>query len=466
MIVEMPGGMVDLLEQRVEVEHRRAKPEVREVVVGLGMMGQISGGASQHAGSNIVGVVGYDMNEVAVYLGKQRAPNVAFAGTFSDLDAIAAKYGDLFNRVKICTPNKFHRDHAKWAAINGKDESLEKPMGRTVAEAQEVLDAALENKVVANIHSQYRYYTTIAMLKNMIDTGQIDAKPVNWGAINAGKVKKIKMGYIQGWQANPSGDIGWRPDVELAGYGKLTGDLGSHLLMTLMHFFDYKGTFKEFNAERYNVIAKRRRIKPGLGALAGAFATPTDAPAYMWEDMDMLDKSKFSGDDRIFATGKYDTGRGYDVDVEFAASQVDTHLFKPGTTEIDYSTHNDNNFYAEVEFEKGVTVRWRQEDPNRLMVEYKGEIRPIERPGAPGQFDAPGGHPDGYEIAGARYDNEMLSVRERGDPKEILAYTKKHLGAGVDVQKMVERWNEAELSTDNSDHIIKNLPKAARLPLF
>lgn len=466
MIVEMPGDMVRLLEERVEQDEKRGRPEIREVDVGLGMMGRISGGASQHAGANVVGVVGYDMNELQVYMATQRAPNVAFLATFNDLPALGKRYGYLFNRVKIMTPNKFHMDHAVWAAENGKDISLEKPMGRTSKEAQSVLEAAVQNEVLGNIHSQYRYYTTIAMLKNMIDTEKIDARSVNWGEIKVGKVKKIKMGYIQGWQANPSGDIGWRPDVDLAGYGKLTGDLASHIIMTLMHLFDYKGSFKEFNAERYNVIAQRRRIKPGLGALAGAFATPTDMPDYMWETMDMLDKTKFSGDDRIFAKGKYDTGKDYDVEFEFAGSQVDPHLFKPGTTDIDYQTHNDNNFYAEVEFENGAIVRWRQEDPNRLMVEYKGETRPIERPGAPAQLDAPGGHGDGYEIAGARYDAEMMGARERGDRNEIIAFTKKYFGAGVDVVKQVEEWNEAELQTTDSKHIIQNLPKAARLPLF
>jgi predicted dehydrogenase len=75
--------------------------------------------------------------------------------------------------IDICTPNDMHQQIAIAAAANGKMVLCEKPLARSVAEAEPMV-AAIEKAGVPNmVWFNYRRVPAIALAKQLIDEGRI-----------------------------------------------------------------------------------------------------------------------------------------------------------------------------------------------------------------------------------------------------------------------------------------------------
>ncbi len=119
--------------------------------------------------------------------------------------------------VFIATPNNIHLENVIAAAQAGKHIIVEKPMGMTVNECEQMIQASKDNKVKLMIAHCMRYNTTVLKLKEMVDTGEI------------GKIVSMSgKFYYDGTRSNRK----WLLDVDIAGGGPIA-DLGVHLIDTL-----------------------------------------------------------------------------------------------------------------------------------------------------------------------------------------------------------------------------------------
>jgi predicted dehydrogenase len=127
--------------------------------------------------------------------------------------------------VDICVPNNYHAEIAIAAAQAGKMIVCEKPLARTGAEAEPMVQA-VEKAGVANLVSfNYRRVPAVTLAKNLIDEGRL------------GRIFHYRANFLQDWTISakvPQGGMAtWRLDVKAAGSG-VTGDLLAHCIDTAM----------------------------------------------------------------------------------------------------------------------------------------------------------------------------------------------------------------------------------------
>jgi predicted dehydrogenase len=92
--------------------------------------------------------------------------------------------------VIIATPVFTHFQLAKEALLQGKHVLLEKPMASTVAEAQELIDIALQKKRVIMVDHTFLYTGAVQKIKELIDQGTI-------GSIQYFDSTRINLGLFQ-----------------------------------------------------------------------------------------------------------------------------------------------------------------------------------------------------------------------------------------------------------------------------
>jgi predicted dehydrogenase len=127
--------------------------------------------------------------------------------------------------VDICVPNNYHAELAIAAAQAGKMMICEKPLARTGAEAEPMVQA-VEKAGVANMVSfNYRRVPAVTLTKKLIDEGRL------------GRIFHYRANFLQDWTISakvPQGGMAtWRLDVKAAGSG-VTGDLLAHCIDTAM----------------------------------------------------------------------------------------------------------------------------------------------------------------------------------------------------------------------------------------
>jgi len=127
--------------------------------------------------------------------------------------------------VDICVPNNYHAEIAIAAAQAGKMIICEKPLARTGAEAEPMVQA-VEKAGVANLVSfNYRRVPAVTLAKQLIDSGRL------------GRIFHYRANFLQDWTISakvPQGGMAtWRLDVKAAGSG-VTGDLLAHCIDTAM----------------------------------------------------------------------------------------------------------------------------------------------------------------------------------------------------------------------------------------
>ena len=127
--------------------------------------------------------------------------------------------------VDICAPNDTHAEIALAAIAAGKMVLCEKPLARTVAEAEPMVDAVEEAGVKNTVWYNYRRVPSVTLAKQVIDSGKL------------GQIFHYRANFLQDWTISPDlpqgGEALWRLDVNAAGSG-VTGDLLAHCIDTAM----------------------------------------------------------------------------------------------------------------------------------------------------------------------------------------------------------------------------------------
>lgn len=153
--------------------------------------------------------------------------------------------------IDICAPNDTHAEIAIAAANAGKMILCEKPLARTVAEAQPMVDAAEKAGVKTTVWYNYRRVPAVTLAKQVIDSGKL------------GRIFHFRSNFLQDWTINPDlpqgGEALWRLDVDAAGSG-VTGDLLAHCIDTAMWL---NGGIKDVSAVTETFI--KERVHQGTG---------------------------------------------------------------------------------------------------------------------------------------------------------------------------------------------------------
>jgi len=119
--------------------------------------------------------------------------------------------------VDICTPNDSHREIAVAAACAGKHILCEKPIARTLEEAEEMKEAAGKAGVMHMLAFNYRRTPAVQLAKKYIEEGAI------------GNILDFRGTYLQDWSADPNSPLSWRFQKKICGSGTF-GDIGTHVV--------------------------------------------------------------------------------------------------------------------------------------------------------------------------------------------------------------------------------------------
>lgn len=122
---------------------------------------------------------------------------------------------ETIDAVILCTPNSLHATHAIAALRAGKHVLVEKPMGCSLSESNEMTETAMSTGCVLMVGHMWRFDTEVIALRDQIHTGAI------------GRVYRTH-GY--GTHAN-WGPGGWFTDPDRAWGGSLA-DMGVHAIDT------------------------------------------------------------------------------------------------------------------------------------------------------------------------------------------------------------------------------------------
>src|SRR4051812_30689179 len=180
---------------------------------------------------------------------KAFAANWGYESTETDWRTLVARKD--IDVIDIASPNDTHREIAIAAAKAGKMVMCEKPLGRTAAEALEMV-AAVESAGVPNtVWYNYRRVPAITMIKDLLDEGRF------------GRIFHYRAKFLQDWtisQDLPQGGEGlWRLDVSVAGSG-VTGDLLAHNIDTALWL---NGPITEVTAMTETFIKERKHSLTG-----------------------------------------------------------------------------------------------------------------------------------------------------------------------------------------------------------
>lgn len=302
-------------------------------------------------------------------------------GTWEEmLDAeLSLPSDERVQAVSVVTPNHVHHEVAKAFVKAGINVICDKPMTATLEEARDLEAAVAESGVVFAVTYNYTGYPLVKEARRLVAGGVI------------GEVRKIAVEYNQGWLATRLEESGnkqaaWRVDPARAGAGGAVGDIGSH-------------------AENLATTVTGLKVVELCGDL-----TPVVKGRPLDDDCNFL--LRFEGG----------------VKGVLVASQVQIGA--------------ENDLALTVSGSRG-TLRWRQEDPNRLEVWLLDQPAQVyTRAGGPYLGAAataasrlPSGHPEGFIEAFANLYGAVaaaIRVREGAAPvpgSEELDYPDVHAGA-------------------------------------
>jgi predicted dehydrogenase len=152
---------------------------------------------------------------------------------------------DDIDAVDICAPNNMHAEIAIAAAAAGKMILCEKPLARTLDEAELMVKAIEKAGVKNTVWYNYRRVPAVTLAKQIIDSGKL------------GKIFHYRANFLQDWTINADlpqgGEALWRLDIDAAGSG-VTGDLLAHCIDTAIWL---NGGIKDVSAMTETFIKER-----------------------------------------------------------------------------------------------------------------------------------------------------------------------------------------------------------------
>ncbi len=203
--------------------------KIRVGIIGFGLSGAVF-----HA-PFITTIEGFELAKVVTSSNAARVqklyPTVQVVG-----DAAQVINDPAIDLVVIGTPNTFHHSLAKQALAVGKHVVVEKPFVNTLAEAEDLIKIAEENKRVLSVYQNRRWDGDFLTVKNVLAEGLL-------GEINTfeSHFDRFRPDVGERWREQP-----------LAGSG-IWYDLGAHLIDQALQLFGLPQTvFADIMAQRQN----------------------------------------------------------------------------------------------------------------------------------------------------------------------------------------------------------------------
>jgi predicted dehydrogenase len=170
------------------------------------------------ARARMVAVCGRDAGKVSV-----AARRLGWDEAVTDWRELVAR-PDI-DLIDICTPGDSHAEIAIAALAAGKHVLCEKPLANSVAEAEQMVEAATRasfNGVFAMCGYNYRRVPAAALMRHLVADNRL------------GQLRHVRAVYLQDWIVDPQFPLVWRLQRERAGSGAL-GDLGAHIVDLTQH---------------------------------------------------------------------------------------------------------------------------------------------------------------------------------------------------------------------------------------
>ncbi|MGQ9589120.1 MAG: Gfo/Idh/MocA family protein [Planctomycetota bacterium] len=280
--------------------------------------------------------------------------------------------GERIDYAVIVTPNHVHFDPAKKCLQAGIPVFCEKPLTVTLEEADELVRLVRERNIPFGVAHTYLGHWTSRLARHIVRSGLL------------GRIRWVDAYYLQGWLFERTEDKGvvqaeWRVDPKRAGASGCGGDIGTHALMHLRYV---TGLEVRRMFARLETFVENRKLDDHFTV----YAELTDGARAL-----------------------------------IRASQI--------------SVGHKNDLGLEVVGTKG-TLRWSQEEPERLTIHlpgkpdyvyWRGVVQPND--GFLGNMPAdlmaeptiPSGHPEGLHDAFARLHRSFeADVRAYNDKKPFL----------------------------------------------
>lgn len=166
---------------------------LRAVVVGTSFGGRVHVPALRAAGFDVVGLVGRDTDRTAERAGSF---GIEAHGT-SITDVVAQSAADV---VTVSTPPAAHHPSVMEAISTGCHVLAEKPFALSVAEAQEMADAALASGVTAMVSFEFRWQPAEALVARAIARGDIGEPRVATFVSHSGLVASgLPTAFNENW---------------------------------------------------------------------------------------------------------------------------------------------------------------------------------------------------------------------------------------------------------------------------
>lgn len=227
--------------------------------------------------------------------------------------------------IDVSTPGNTHAEIAIAAAKAGKAVFCEKPIGNTLAEAEEMLKAVQEAGVPHAVFHNYRKAPAVGLAKQLIESGEL------------GTIYHFRAVYLQDWIADPNFPLVWRLQKEVAGSGA-HGDINAHIIDMARYLL---GEFDEVCGTLHTFIKKR----PKAGAIndkLGAEATSEMG------DVTVDDAAMFLAKFKNGALGTFEASR-------FAVGRKNYHRWEvngsKGSVVFNLERMNELEYYSEEDAE-------------------------------------------------------------------------------------------------------------------
>ncbi|ABS01880.1 Gfo/Idh/MocA family protein [Kineococcus radiotolerans] len=238
-------------------------PELGVAVIGHSFMGAVH----SHAWRSVdhVGTPRFRTRRLVLAgrdLGRAQAAATQFGWDEGVADWREVIARDDVHVVDVLTPGDSHAEIAIAALEAGKHVICEKPLAKTVEEAQRMTaaaQAAAAKGVRSMVAFNYRQVPAIGLARQLVEAGRL------------GEVRQVRAVYLQDWIVDPEFPLTWRLQKDRSGAGAL-GDIGSHIIdaaqfITGQRLLGVSGTVETFVKTR-PLEAARTGSNTGLGAEA------------------------------------------------------------------------------------------------------------------------------------------------------------------------------------------------------
>jgi predicted dehydrogenase len=249
---------------------------------------------------------------------------------------------DDIDVVDVVTPGDTHAEIAIAALEAGKHVLCEKPLANTVAEAEEMADAA-ERAAARGVHAMvgftYRRVPAATFARDLVATGRI------------GEVRQVRAEYLQDWLSDAEAPLTWRLQKDRAGSGAL-GDIGAHAV-DLTEFITGQRV-ERVSGVLETIVSERPLLAEGSG-LSGSAASERGAVTV--DDLALFTGRLSSGALASFEATRFRLGRQNALRIEIAGST--------GSLSFDLERLNELQFYD-------ATVPVEEQGFRRILVTEPG----------------------------------------------------------------------------------------------